>query len=94
MSIITSSTFARFCFKVTFHLPLLFVETGLALRFLTVFSVPANTKFLLAVNRDENSDAYAYRFFHGIRVISIFMVVLGHSYSAFDFANTCKYGKK
>lgn len=65
-------------------------ERGLILRFLTTFSVRANTKILTAVNRDQSSEAYAYRFLHGIRIISMFIIVLGHSYSAFDFINTSR----
>ncbi|XP_040078318.3 nose resistant to fluoxetine protein 6 [Ixodes scapularis] len=62
-------------------------QRGALMTALTVYSVPANTSLMMAVSHDRTSEAYAYRFLHGIRFIAMFSVVLGHSYSAFDFLN-------
>ncbi|XP_070384891.1 nose resistant to fluoxetine protein 6-like [Dermacentor albipictus] len=51
---------------------------------LTAFSMPRNTRVLLAVNRDRKSDSYKYRFVHGLRFFSILWIVLGHSSMALD----------
>lgn len=52
---------------------------------LSAFSIEANIKMLLNIERDKESDANAYRFLHGIRLLAIFSIVLGHSYSFFDY---------
>ncbi|XP_050051461.1 nose resistant to fluoxetine protein 6-like [Dermacentor andersoni] len=44
------------------------------------FSALSNTRLILSVNKDENSETYSYRFMHGIRFLSIFWICLGHSY--------------
>ncbi|XP_070384790.1 nose resistant to fluoxetine protein 6-like isoform X2 [Dermacentor albipictus] len=51
---------------------------------LTAFSMPRNTRVLLALNRDRKSDSYKYRFVHGLRFFSILWIVLGHSSMALD----------
>lgn len=57
---------------------------GVCVQLLTCFSLASNLKLLLSVNRDNDSDAYRFRFLHGIRACSMFWIVLGHS--IFDFA--------
>lgn len=47
---------------------------------LTSFSIIANTRLVLAVNKDKSSDTYSYRFIHGIRFLSMVWITLGHSY--------------
>ncbi|KAG0441271.1 hypothetical protein HPB47_015997, partial [Ixodes persulcatus] len=59
-------------------------------KYLTAFSIPANTRPLLAVNRDKQSDAYNLRFLHGMRFFSLVWVVLGHSYSTFNSSNVSR----
>lgn len=44
------------------------------------FSALSNTRLILSVNKDKNSETYSYRFMHGIRFLSIFWICLGHSY--------------
>lgn len=79
----------RCIIKETDAYPALFIGFGATL--LTAFSVAANLKMLLSVDRDRNSEARAYRFLHGMRACSIFFVVLGHS--IFDYAVVlCEYG--
>ncbi|KAM7303466.1 nose resistant to fluoxetine protein 6 [Ixodes scapularis] len=63
---------------------------GKLVQYLTAFSLPASTRTLLSVNRDKQSDAYKLRFLHGIRFFSIVWVVLGHSYSTFNFTNVSR----
>lgn len=63
---------------------------GKLVKYLTAFSVPSSTRTLLAVNTDKHSDAYKLRFLHGIRFFSIVWVVLGHSYSTFNFTNVSR----
>ncbi|KAH6945025.1 hypothetical protein HPB50_006752 [Hyalomma asiaticum] len=60
---------------------------GTALTALTSFSVVANSKMLVRVTKDKQADAYKLRFLHGMRFFSIGWVVLGHSYSTFNFTN-------
>lgn len=45
---------------------------------------------VLQVNDDTTSEAYAYRFIHGIKFFSMYGVVLGHAYGVFDFTVICK----
>lgn len=63
---------------------------GIGLRLATIFSAPASTRLLLAIEKNENAEAYRYRFLHGIRFFSMFMIILGHSYSVFNFANVTR----
>uniref|UniRef100_A0A131YJ25 Nose resistant-to-fluoxetine protein N-terminal domain-containing protein n=1 Tax=Rhipicephalus appendiculatus TaxID=34631 RepID=A0A131YJ25_RHIAP len=63
---------------------------GTALTALTSFSVVANSKMLVRVAEDKQSDAYKLRFLHGMRFFSIGWVVLGHSYSTFNFTNMAR----
>ncbi|XP_077536503.1 nose resistant to fluoxetine protein 6-like [Haemaphysalis longicornis] len=63
---------------------------GKVLIILTSFSVAANSKMLVSVTTDKQSDAYKLRFLHGMRFFSIGWVVLGHSYSTFNFANMAR----
>ncbi|XP_022688521.1 nose resistant to fluoxetine protein 6-like isoform X2 [Varroa jacobsoni] len=65
-------------------------RTSLMKRIVLCFSAKANTSLLLEVNNNPNSDAYAYRFFHGIRFISIYGVVVGHSFSVFNLNSTSR----
>ncbi|OQR73490.1 nose resistant to fluoxetine protein 6-like [Tropilaelaps mercedesae] len=64
-------------------------NSGLA-RIMLCFSARANTKLLLEVNQNPRSDAFAYRFLHGMRFFSIYGVVLGHSFCAFNFTSTSR----
>ncbi|XP_070385889.1 uncharacterized protein [Dermacentor albipictus] len=57
-----------------------------AVRVLRSFSVPANLK-LLASTAQKTSGSYRLRFMHGIRAISIYYVVFGHSGSEYSFAS-------
>ncbi|XP_064459085.1 nose resistant to fluoxetine protein 6-like [Ornithodoros turicata] len=54
---------------------------GTPAKIMTAFSVRANTRMLLA-QADKESDAYTFRFLHGIRFISMAWIVLGHAYSS------------
>ncbi|KAM7303662.1 nose resistant to fluoxetine protein 6 [Ixodes scapularis] len=63
---------------------------GKLVKYLTTFSIPASTKTMLAVNRDKQSDAYKLRFLHGIRFFSLVWIVLGHSYSTFNFSSVSR----
>ncbi|XP_064459109.1 nose resistant to fluoxetine protein 6-like [Ornithodoros turicata] len=65
-------------------------KKGLLIKILTVFSAPSSTRLLLEINNDPTSDAYRYRFLHGIRFFSMFMIIFGHSYSVFNFANVSR----
>ncbi|KAL1438075.1 hypothetical protein MTO96_010417 [Rhipicephalus appendiculatus] len=47
---------------------------------IVAFSIMTNTRVILNVNNDKNSDANSLRFIHGIRFLSIFWICLGHSY--------------
>lgn len=46
------------------------------------FSVVSNTRMMLRVATDKGSEAYCYRFLHGLRFLSIVWVVLGHCYGS------------
>ncbi|XP_077525920.1 nose resistant to fluoxetine protein 6-like [Haemaphysalis longicornis] len=48
----------------------------------TSFSVVSNTRVLLQVATEKGSEAYRYRFLHGIRFLSIVWIVLGHCYAS------------
>ncbi|XP_075543165.1 nose resistant to fluoxetine protein 6-like [Dermacentor variabilis] len=49
-------------------------------RVATCFSLLSNTRSMLSVNKDKNSDAYRFQFLHGIRFLSIVWIVIGHCY--------------
>ncbi|XP_077526169.1 nose resistant to fluoxetine protein 6-like isoform X2 [Haemaphysalis longicornis] len=51
------------------------------------FSIPSNLRLLTSTPSDKSSDSYTLRFFHGIRAISIFHVVFGHSPAEYSFSN-------
>lgn len=59
-------------------------QRTMVVKILCAFSVPRNTRLLLYVNRNKQSEAYCYRFLHGLRFISLFWIVLGHASMAFD----------
>ncbi|KAK8762378.1 hypothetical protein V5799_026355 [Amblyomma americanum] len=65
-------------------------QRGTALTLLSSFSIVANSKMLVKVTTDKQSDAYKLRFLHGMRFFSIGWVVLGHSYSTFNFTNMAR----
>ncbi|KAK8771994.1 hypothetical protein V5799_024760 [Amblyomma americanum] len=44
------------------------------------FSALSNSRLIMGINKDKNSDNYSFRFMHGIRFLSIFWICLGHSY--------------
>lgn len=48
----------------------------------TAFSAVSNTRMMLRVATDKGSEAYCYRFLHGLRFLSIVWVVMGHSYGS------------
>ncbi|XP_049516866.1 nose resistant to fluoxetine protein 6-like [Dermacentor silvarum] len=50
----------------------------------TAFSVVRNTRLLLVVSKDDNSETRCYKFIHGLRFLSIFWICLGHSYAALN----------
>ncbi|XP_077557439.1 nose resistant to fluoxetine protein 6-like [Haemaphysalis longicornis] len=53
---------------------------GVLAQALTSFSLVSNIRALLSVAKDEASDSYRFRFLHGLRVLSIASVVVGHCY--------------
>ncbi|XP_075734387.1 nose resistant to fluoxetine protein 6-like [Rhipicephalus microplus] len=59
-------------------------------KLLTAFSLRLNLEALLVGVSDKDSDAYMFRFFHGLRFFSMFLIVIGHSYNIFDFINTSR----
>lgn len=63
---------------------------GFAAKVLTAFSVRENVQILFNIVKDQATDAYMYRFLHGLRFFSMFMIVIGHSYNIFDFVNTSR----
>ncbi|XP_037505113.2 nose resistant to fluoxetine protein 6 [Rhipicephalus sanguineus] len=65
-------------------------NTSFLVKLLTTFSLRLNLETLLVGVNDKESDAYMYRFFHGLRFFSMFMIVFGHSYNIFDFINTSR----
>ncbi|KAH6945047.1 hypothetical protein HPB50_006968 [Hyalomma asiaticum] len=44
------------------------------------FSLLSNTRSMLSISKDENSDAYRFQFLHGLRFLSIVWIVIGHCY--------------
>ncbi|XP_064459087.1 nose resistant to fluoxetine protein 6-like [Ornithodoros turicata] len=54
---------------------------GTLTKYITAFSVTANTKMLLAV-ADKGSGIYSLRFLHGIRFMSMLWILFGHAYSS------------
>lgn len=46
------------------------------------FSLVSNTRMMLSIAKDKGSDSYSYRFFHGVRFLSIAWVVVGHCYGS------------
>lgn len=44
------------------------------------FSLLGNTRSMLSINKDKNSDAYRFQFLHGLRFLSIVWIVIGHCY--------------
>lgn len=48
---------------------------------IVAFSIKTNTRVILNINNDKNSEANSLRFIHGIRFLSIFWICLGHSYA-------------
>lgn len=44
------------------------------------FSLLSNTRSMLSINKDKNSDAYRFQFLHGLRFLSIVWIVIGHCY--------------
>ncbi|XP_077503756.1 nose resistant to fluoxetine protein 6-like [Amblyomma americanum] len=61
------------------------IKKGPLQKALSAFSIETNIKLLLNIEQDKDSDASTYRFLHGIRFLSIFSIVLGHSYAFFDY---------
>lgn len=55
---------------------------GVLLSAATAFSVVSNTRMMLRVATDKGSEAYCYRFLHGLRFLSIVWVVVGHCYGS------------
>ncbi|XP_077557720.1 nose resistant to fluoxetine protein 6-like isoform X2 [Haemaphysalis longicornis] len=53
---------------------------GAAAKVITAFSVLSNTRMLLKIPDDKDSDEYIFRFLHGIRYISIATIVYGHCF--------------
>ncbi|XP_077525564.1 O-acyltransferase like protein-like [Haemaphysalis longicornis] len=51
------------------------------------FSISSNLRLLAFIPSDKTSDSYTLRFFHGIRAISIFHIVYGHSTVEYAFAS-------
>lgn len=60
------------------------MKRTIVVKLLSAFSVPRNTNTLLYVSRNTHSEAYCYRFLHGLRFFSLFWIVLGHTSMAFD----------
>lgn len=75
--IATSSTF-------DYYLTNKQIKKGPLQRALCAFSLEANIQLLLNVENSKESEASTYRFLHGIRILAIFSIVFGHSYSFFD----------
>ncbi|XP_077536431.1 nose resistant to fluoxetine protein 6-like isoform X2 [Haemaphysalis longicornis] len=55
-------------------------KNGACYKALVAFSVIDNTRVVVCTNNQPNSEAYAYKFIHGMRFLGIFWIVLGHSY--------------
>ncbi|KAL1431716.1 hypothetical protein MTO96_013824 [Rhipicephalus appendiculatus] len=60
------------------------IKKGPLQRALCAFSLEANIQLLLNTENGKESEARTYRFLHGIRILAIYTIVLGHSYSFFD----------
>lgn len=60
------------------------IKRTIVVKILSAFSVTRNTNILLYVTRNTQSEAYTYRFLHGLRFFSLFWIVLGHTSMAFD----------
>ncbi|KAH6945456.1 hypothetical protein HPB50_008532 [Hyalomma asiaticum] len=52
---------------------------GVLTRYLLAFSAAANTDLIMRTT-NNSSDAYALRFLHGLRFLSLVWIMLGHSY--------------
>ncbi|KAH6945026.1 hypothetical protein HPB50_006753 [Hyalomma asiaticum] len=48
------------------------------------FSLEANIQLLLNIENGKESEANTFRFLHGIRILAIYSIVFGHSYTFFD----------
>lgn len=79
--------------RVSFTWLLCFYIAGVLIKCLTSFSIINNTKLILAVNKNNSSDTYQYRFIHGIRFLSMVWIALGHSYGTVT-DNMCKYSEE
>ncbi|KAK8771888.1 hypothetical protein V5799_024866 [Amblyomma americanum] len=55
-------------------------KNAIAYKCTVAFSALSNSRLIMSVNKDQNSETYSYRFMHGIRFLSIFWICLGHSY--------------
>lgn len=53
---------------------------GIAAKVLTSFAVTSNTRMLLNMPDEKESDEYVFRFLHGIRYLSIAFIMFGHCY--------------
>lgn len=53
---------------------------GLQAKVLTAFAVTSNTRMLLNMPDEKDSDEYVFRFLHGIRYLSIAFIMFGHCY--------------
>lgn len=60
------------------------MKRTIVVKLLCAFSITRNTNILLYVTTNSSSEAYCYRFLHGLRFFSLFWIVLGHSSMAFD----------
>ncbi|KAL3181649.1 hypothetical protein MRX96_036561 [Rhipicephalus microplus] len=56
-------------------------KNSIPYRCILAFSIITNTKVILNVKMDKNSETTSLRFVHGIRFLSIFWICLGHSYA-------------
>ncbi|XP_075538180.1 uncharacterized protein LOC142572723 [Dermacentor variabilis] len=59
-------------------------RTPIYYKCVTAFSVVRNSKLLLAVNKDDNSETRCYKFMHGLRFLGMFWICLGHSYATLN----------
>lgn len=53
---------------------------GIVAKVLTSFAVTSNTRMLLNMPDEKESDEYVFRFLHGIRYLSIAFIMFGHCY--------------
>lgn len=51
---------------------------GVPIKIMTSFAVTSNTRMLLNIPDEKESDQYVFRFIHGIRLFSIFAIIFGH----------------